>query len=142
MAAAKKTSRAKASPEVDVADEADALVIDLDPNSFNRAERREIQARFGINLMALTDFINDALFPRLRAAGDGEVELEPFDPDPLDGTGPDGKPMKVFADDVLIAMATVARKRVDPTATEAMFDSFGLAELRAAVRRGNQLGKA
>lgn len=116
--AAASKKQAKAKSPVEPAD--DGMVIDLDPATFNRAERRSLQHQFGLNFETLITTVNDIIFEKNPTASP---------PKDLDD-GP------VFADDVMIAMLTIVRKRTDPSASEADLDGMSVADLMLAVARG------
>ncbi len=121
-------------PEAD-----EGLVVELDPDSWNRAERRQLQDQFGRAFAELVEFVNDGFFRkafRVEQADGSYAAARLPAPPPIEVVGNVGQPVKAYPDDVLIAMLTIQHKRTDPSATEAVFAEMGAAELRAAVERG------
>lgn len=132
----------KKKPEA--APEEDLVVLDLDLDSFNRADRKHLQDKFGVAFAGLIEFVSDGIFRRLmrveQADGSFVAERMPM-PDPIVVTGNVGQPEHVWPDDVLIEMVLVQAKRDGSDVDEALLAGMGQAELRAAIDRGRQ-GKA
>ncbi len=94
--------------------------IELDTGSFNAAERREVQHRFGLNFETVTAYVAKAL------SGD-TVGLET-------PVGPAGN--LVFADEALALLVTIERRRTNPNANEKDFEHLSLPQWVDAIHQG------
>lgn len=104
----------------------------LDVGSFTSPERRELQKRFDTDFEDLVLYIEDK-FNRLKAKevpeGLGVEWREP----PIAIV--DAKGAKVFADEIVIAMIVVAKKRDDPDYDAAALEDVTNVELLEMARR-------
>ena len=92
-------------------------VFTFDPGSFNRAERQELQQRFGVNFEGLRRYMMLSITERIVSA---EALVDAA-----------GKPL--FGDEVLTAMVTIARRRTDPDAAESDYDDYSIDKLAATI---------
>ena len=113
------------------------IEIELDPGSFNRKERLELQAKYGRHFDELVEFVDGGMIDRrktyVRASEeDGGAVLTVMPPDaPKPLTKLDGSP--AFADDVLIDMLLVVRRRTHPETPASFFDNLTYEELLGTV---------
>jgi len=84
------------------------LVIELDVDTFDRAERHELQGKYGHNFRRLAAYANT-----LFLGDPGEVLALP-----------DGE--KFFADDVAIDLMWIAWRRTEPDAERATLEAMGM----------------
>lgn len=129
---------------VDDAPKDEPVAFDLDLDSFNRAERRQLQDKYGRPFAGLIEFVSDGIFrhPIRVEQADGSFMPERMPmPEPIVVKGNVGQPENVWPDDVLIEMVLIQGRRDGGQVDEDLLAGMGQDELRAAVDRG-RAGKA